>query len=312
MARRRYGRQVEPTEGDGTQNQDQRLGEQSLAIDDEPSGSTGDDLLLTGYCPGCANCVYRARCLQPSLPTGLYSWRDKLSHVNSHRPRVGCVAMIYTGSDYGHVAYVADTHADGTITTRRTTRTKDASGNVARGDVLFEDSRNTLVYAQDRMVACVGLDDAVIVETPDAVLVARKDKTQNVKQIVAALKAGSRSQASAHRKIHRPWGWYDSIDNGARFQVKRIVVNPGARLSLQMHHHRAEHWIVVKGTAEVTNGEKTFLLGENESTYIPLGHVHRLANPGKVPLELIEVQSGSYLDEDDIVRFEDTYGRTAS
>ena len=186
---------------------------------------------------------------------------------------------------------------------------KDASGNVARGDVLFEDSRNTLVYAQDRMVACVGLDDAVIVETPDAVLVARKDKTQNVKQIVAALKAGNRSQASAHRKIHRPWGWYDSIDNGERFQVKRIVVNPGARLSLQMHHHRAEHWIVVKGTAEVTNGEKTFLLGENESTYIPLGHVHRLANPGKLPLEIIEVQSGSYLGEDDIVRFEDKYGR---
>lgn len=186
---------------------------------------------------------------------------------------------------------------------------KDAAGNVARGDVLFEDSRNTLVYAQDRMVACVGLDDAVIVETPDAVLVARKDKTQNVKQIVAALKAERRSQASAHRKIHRPWGWYDSIDNGARFQVKRIVVNPGARLSLQMHHHRAEHWIVVKGTAEVTNGDKTFLLGENESTYIPLGHVHRLANPGKLPLEIIEVQSGGYLGEDDIVRFEDKYGR---
>jgi len=186
---------------------------------------------------------------------------------------------------------------------------KDCNGNVARGDVLFEDSRNTLVYAQDRMVACVGLDDAVVVETPDAVLVARKDKTQNVKQIVAALKSGKRSQASAHRKIHRPWGWYDSIDTGARFQVKRIVVNPGARLSLQMHHHRAEHWIVVKGTAEVTNGDKVFLLSENESTYIPLGHVHRLANPGKLPLEIIEVQSGSYLGEDDIVRFEDTYGR---
>ena len=186
---------------------------------------------------------------------------------------------------------------------------KDASGNVARGDVLFEDSRDTLVYAQDRLVACVGLEGAVIVETPDAVLVASKDKTQNVKQIVAALKASKRSQASAHRKIHRPWGWYDSIDNGSRFQVKRIVVNPGASLSLQMHHHRAEHWIVVKGTAEVTNGERSFLLAENESTYIPLGHTHRLSNPGKVPLEIIEVQSGSYLGEDDIVRFEDTYGR---
>lgn len=186
---------------------------------------------------------------------------------------------------------------------------KDEAGNVARGDVLFEDSRNTLAYAQDRMVACVGLDDVVVVETPDAVLVARKDKTQHVKQIVATLKAGQRSQASAHRKIHRPWGWYDSIDAGPRFQVKRIVVNPGARLSLQMHHHRAEHWIVVKGTAEVTNGDKVFLLGENESTYIPLGHVHRLANPGKLPLEIIEVQSGAYLGEDDIVRFEDKYGR---
>ncbi|MDD3353340.1 mannose-1-phosphate guanylyltransferase/mannose-6-phosphate isomerase [Zoogloea sp.] len=186
---------------------------------------------------------------------------------------------------------------------------KDAAGNVARGDVLFEDSRNTLVYAQDRLVACVGIEDAVIVETPDAVLVASRERTQDVKQIVASLKAGKRSQASAHRKIHRPWGWYDSIDSGERFQVKRIVVNPGARLSLQMHHHRAEHWIVVKGTAEVTNGDKVFLLGENESTYIPLGHVHRLANPGKLPLEIIEVQSGSYLGEDDIVRFEDTYGR---
>ncbi|MGL4409735.1 mannose-1-phosphate guanylyltransferase/mannose-6-phosphate isomerase [Zoogloea sp.] len=186
---------------------------------------------------------------------------------------------------------------------------KDGNGNVARGDVMFEDSHNTLVYAQDRMVACVGIENAVVVETPDAVLVAHKDKTQNVKQIVAALKAGGRSQASAHRKIHRPWGWYDSIDNGERFQVKRIVVNPGARLSLQMHYHRAEHWIVVKGTAEVTNGDKVLLLSENESTYIPLGHVHRLANPGRVPLEIIEVQSGSYLGEDDIVRFEDNYGR---
>ena len=186
---------------------------------------------------------------------------------------------------------------------------KDEAGNTARGDVLFENTRNTLVHADSRLVACVGLEDTIVVETPDAVLVAHKERTQDVKQIVARLKADQRSQASAHRKIHRPWGWYDSIDSGERFQVKRIVVNPGARLSLQMHYHRAEHWIVVKGTAEVTNGEKTFLLGENESTYIPLGHVHRLANPGKVPLEIIEVQSGSYTGEDDIVRFEDKYGR---
>ena len=186
---------------------------------------------------------------------------------------------------------------------------KDEHGNVARGDVLFEDARNTLVHASDRLVACLGVDDLVVVETPDAVMVARRDRTQDVKKIVNRLKSDNRTQAAAHRKIHRPWGFYDSIDAGERFQVKRIVVNPGASLSLQMHHHRAEHWIVVSGTAMVTRGEERFLLSENQSTYIPLGTTHRLENPGKVPLEMIEVQSGSYLGEDDIVRFEDTYGR---
>ena len=186
---------------------------------------------------------------------------------------------------------------------------KDADGNAARGEVMFESSRNTLVHAGSRLVAAVGCEDMIVVETPDAVMVAHKDHTQDVKKIVARLKAEGRSLTQTHRKAYRPWGWYDSIDAGERFQVKRIVVNPGAKLSLQMHHHRAEHWIVVKGTAEVTNGERSFLLAENESTYIPLGHTHRLSNPGKVPLEIIEVQSGSYLGEDDIVRFEDTYGR---
>jgi len=186
---------------------------------------------------------------------------------------------------------------------------KDAAGNVGRGDVMFESSEDTMVMAESRLVAAIGLKDMVVVETPDAVMVAHKRNTQDVKKIVARLKAEGRSQANSHRKVFRPWGWYDSIDNGERFQVKRIVVNPGAKLSLQMHHHRAEHWIVVKGTAEVTNGDQVFLLTENQSTYIPLGHTHRLANPGKVPLEIIEVQSGSYLGEDDIVRFEDTYGR---
>lgn len=186
---------------------------------------------------------------------------------------------------------------------------KDASGNAARGDVMFEDARNTLVHASDRLVACLGVDDLIVVETPDAVMVARRDRTQDVKKIVSRLKSEGRSQAAAHRKIHRPWGFYDSIDSGERFQVKRIVVNPGASLSLQMHHHRAEHWIVVSGTALVTKGEEKFLLSENQSTYIPLGTTHRLENPGKVALEMIEVQSGSYLGEDDIVRFEDTYGR---
>ena len=186
---------------------------------------------------------------------------------------------------------------------------KDAQGNVAHGDVHFADTRNALVLAQHRMVACVGLDDVVVVETPDAVMVAHKDKAQAVGKLVAQLKAAGREETLAHRKVHRPWGSYDGIEKGERFQVKRIVVDPGAALSLQMHYHRAEHWIVVRGTARVTRGEESFLLTENESTYIPPGTKHRLENPGRLPLELIEVQSGSYLGEDDIVRFEDVYGR---
>ncbi len=186
---------------------------------------------------------------------------------------------------------------------------KDADGNVVRGDVMLQGSRDSLIMAEGRMVAGIGLDGLVVVETADAVMVAHKSQTQEVKKIVERLKAEKRPEADAHRKIHRPWGSYDSVDMGDRFQVKRIVVSPGARLSLQMHHHRAEHWIVVRGTARVTRGEETFLLSENQSTYIPLGTTHRLENPGKMPLEIIEVQSGAYLGEDDIVRFEDTYGR---
>jgi mannose-1-phosphate guanylyltransferase/mannose-6-phosphate isomerase len=186
---------------------------------------------------------------------------------------------------------------------------KDAHGNVAHGDVHLADTRNALVLAQQRMVACVGVEDVVVIETPDAVMVARKDKAQAVGPLVAALKSQGRSETLAHRKVHRPWGTYDSIEHGERFQVKRIIVEPGAALSLQLHYHRAEHWIVVRGTARVTRGDESFLLTENESTYIPPGTRHRLENPGKLPLELIEVQSGSYLGEDDIVRFEDAYGR---
>ena len=207
------------------------------------------------------------------------------------------LTRLYSPDDFGQFALLWAVSA------------KDADGNAARGEVMFESSRNTLVHAGSRLVAAVGCEDMVVVETPDAVMVAHKDCTQDVKKVVARLKAEGRSLTQTHRKVYRPWGWYDSIDAGERFQVKRIVVNPGAKLSLQMHHHRAEHWIVVRGTAEVTSGDRTFLLAENESTYIPLGHTHRLANPGKVPLEIIEVQSGSYLGEDDIVRFEDTYGR---
>jgi mannose-1-phosphate guanylyltransferase/mannose-6-phosphate isomerase len=189
---------------------------------------------------------------------------------------------------------------------------KDAAGNASVGDAIVKDSRNTLVHATSRLVGAVGLDDVVVVETPDAVLVARRDRSQDVKAIVSQLGAERRGEQALHRKVHRPWGWYDSIDHGPRHQVKRILVKPGASLSLQMHHHRAEHWIVVTGTAEVTVGERVILLAENQSTYIPLGEKHRLRNPGKVPLEIIEVQSGSYLGEDDIVRFEDTYGRATS
>lgn len=187
---------------------------------------------------------------------------------------------------------------------------KDQQGNVFKGDVLNQQSRNTYVHADSRLVATVGLDDLVIVETKDAVLVAHKDHVQDVKKIVEQLKSGSRTEHINHREVYRPWGVYDSVDNGHRYQVKRITVKPGAKLSVQMHHHRAEHWIVVSGTARVTNGEKTYLVCENESTYIPIGQIHALENPGVIPLELIEVQSGSYLGEDDIVRFEDKYGRT--
>jgi mannose-1-phosphate guanylyltransferase/mannose-6-phosphate isomerase len=187
---------------------------------------------------------------------------------------------------------------------------KDADSNVKRGDVMMVATRDTLAISQSRLVALVGMESVVVVETPDAVLVAHKSRMQEVKDVVARLKREKRPEADSHRKIYRPWGYYDSIDAGNRFQVKRIVVNPGAALSLQMHHHRAEHWVVVRGTARVTRGDETLLLSENESTYIPVGTRHRLENPGKVPLEIIEVQSGAYLGEDDIVRFDDAYGRS--
>jgi mannose-1-phosphate guanylyltransferase / mannose-6-phosphate isomerase len=189
---------------------------------------------------------------------------------------------------------------------------KDDFGNAHVGDVLTTDCTNTLVHASSRLVSLVGVENLVVIETPDAILVADKSKCQDVKHIVNQLNTQGREEQSLHRKVHRPWGWYDSIDEGGRFKVKRIQVKAKASLSLQKHHHRAEHWIVVKGTAEITNGDKILTLSENQSTYIPLGEVHRLANPGTIPLEIIEVQSGSYLGEDDIVRFEDHYGRATS
>ena len=190
---------------------------------------------------------------------------------------------------------------------------KDQHGNAISGDVLVHDTSNSHIYAETKLVSAVGVQDLVIVETDDAVMVTHRDQSQDVKEMVEALKRQDRSQVKHHRKVYRPWGWFDSIDSGERFQVKRIQVKPGARLSVQMHHHRAEHWVVVSGTAEVLNGEDTFLLKENESTYIPVGTTHALRNPSdQDPLEIIEVQSGSYLGEDDIVRFEDNYGRAGT
>ena len=187
--------------------------------------------------------------------------------------------------------------------------TRDEDQNVLIGDVLVENVHNAYIHSENRLVTVLGLDDVIVVETHDAVMVAHKDQAQKVKTIVEELTRQNRKEVETHRKCYRPWGNYDSVDMGDRFQVKRILVNPGASLSLQMHYHRAEHWVVVSGTAEVTRDDEVMLLGENESTFIPLGSVHRLRNPGRVPLEIIEVQSGAYLEEDDIIRLQDTYNR---
>jgi mannose-1-phosphate guanylyltransferase/mannose-6-phosphate isomerase len=186
---------------------------------------------------------------------------------------------------------------------------RDEAGNVAVGDVLSEDTSGCYLHSTSRLVAAVGLRDHVVVETKDAVLVAPRDRVQDVKELVSELKARGRHETSLHREVYRPWGSYDSVDSGDRFQVKRLIVKPGATLSLQLHHHRAEHWVVVSGTARITRGDEVFTLSENESTYIPIGVRHRIENPGRIPLHIIEVQSGAYLGEDDIVRFEDRYGR---
>ena len=226
-----------------------------------------------------------------------YAVMEPLCNAEAGSPAVVVVPLNAGWSDIGSWTALADVTA------------KDEQGNVFKGDVLGQGSRNSYVHADSRLVAIVGVEDLVVVETKDAVLVAHKDHVQDVKKIVDRLKTNSRNEHLNHREVYRPWGVYDSIDNGHRYQVKRITVKPGAKLSVQMHHHRAEHWIVVSGTANVTNGEKTYLVTENQSTYIPIGQVHALENPGVIPLELIEVQSGSYLGEDDIVRFEDKYGR---
>ena len=226
-----------------------------------------------------------------------YAVMEKITREAAHESRAVVVPMDAGWSDVGAWNALLDIGE------------KDAQGNLFSDNVVSVKSNNSLVMSKSRLVACVGLDNMIVVETPDAVLVASRDHIDHMKEMVSALKAAGRPEPVVHRKVHRPWGNYDSIDSGVRFQVKRIVVNPGASLSLQMHYHRAEHWIVVTGTAQVTRGDEVLILAENQSTYIPLGTPHRLKNPGIVPLEIIEVQSGSYLGEDDIVRFEDHYGR---
>lgn len=209
--------------------------------------------------------------------------------------RVDVVPLLAGWSDLGTWDAIWNSHSH------------DEQGNAQVGNTVQQSCRNSLLFSSGRLIAGVGLDHIAVIETSDAVLVANMRNAQDVKKIVAHLCVHGHSLVHAHRKVHRPWGWYDKLDYGDRFQVKRIVVNPGASLSLQMHHHRAEHWVVVSGTAEVTNGDTVSLLGENESTFIPLGHIHRLRNPGKLPLEVVEVQSGSYLGEDDIIRFSSDY-----
>ncbi|MDH0746228.1 mannose-1-phosphate guanylyltransferase/mannose-6-phosphate isomerase [Pseudomonas sp. GD03842] len=224
---------------------------------------------------------------------------NSIDYAVMEKTQRACVVPLEAGwSDVGCWASLWEVHD------------KDEHGNVTKGDVVIQDSRNCMVQGNGKLVTVIGLDNIVVVETKDAMMIAHKDKVQGVKQLVNTLNEQGRNETQSHLEVYRPWGSYDSVDMGGRFQVKRISVKPGASLSLQMHHHRAEHWIVVSGTAQVTCDENVFLLTENQSTYIPIASVHRLRNPGKIPLEIIEVQSGSYLGEDDIERFEDVYGRS--
>ena len=224
---------------------------------------------------------------------------DSIDYAVMEKTQSACMVPLDAGwSDVGSWSSLWETH-----------KNKDENGNACIGDVMLEGVNNSYINSEQRLISVIGLDDVVVVETKDAVLVANRNKVQDIKSIVNKLKAQHRSEFEFHREVFRPWGSYDSIDNGERYQVKRISVKPGEKLSVQMHHHRAEHWIVVSGTASVTIGENTQLVTENESVYIPIGEIHALENPGKIPLELIEVQSGSYLGEDDIVRFSDRYGR---
>lgn len=240
------------------------------------------------------------RCPSDSID---YAVMEKLVVGGTSNPKIAATAVIPLDAGWSDI---------GAWSSLWEVKSHDPRGNVVSGDVYAQNCANSYLASHSRLLACVGIDNLIVVETSDAVLVAGKDHAQDVKKIVDWLKTQGRPESQTHQRVYRPWGSYESVVDGARFQVKRIVVNPEAALSLQMHHHRAEHWIVVTGTARVTRGDEVFLLSENQSTYIPLGTTHRLENPGKVPLEMIEVQSGSYLGEDDIVRFSDQYGRSPS
>lgn len=261
---------------------------------------------LENYAPDIVGACRQA--VDNALEEKDFLWLDEPSFKASPSNSIDYAVMEYT--DAAMVIPLDAGWSDvGTWSSLWQISNQDNHGNVSIGDVLTENVHNCYLRAEHRLLAAIGLDHHIVIETPDAVLVAHQDQVQDVKKIVATLKANHRPEADLHRKVYRPWGYYETIEAESRYQVKHITVNPGASLSLQLHYHRSEHWVVVKGTARITRGEEIFIISENQSTYIPLGTKHRLENPGKLPLEIIEVQSGSYLGEDDIIRFEDVYGR---
>ena len=295
---------------------------------EKPDRATAEGYLASGgYCWNSGMFLFRAAAFLDELarlqPRMLDCCRDALAHAHIDMDFIRLGEPAFRACPADSIDYAVMEHAAravvvpvemgwndvGSWQSLWDISPRDAEGNAVQGDVIAQNSRNSYIRSEGMLVAAVGVENLVVVATKDAVLISHRDSTQDVKKIVERLEAAGRDQHIHHAVVHRPWGSYESVDTGERFQVKRIVVKPGAKLSLQMHHHRAEHWIVVSGTAMVTCDDKQFLLEENQSTYIPLGSTHRLENPGKMPLHLIEVQSGAYSGEDDIVRFEDTYGR---
>ena len=298
---------------------------------EKPDAATAQQYLLSGdYFWNCGVFMFRAATLLEAMqlhaPAVLNACKKAYAHHSIDLEFIRLDSEAFAAAPNISIDYAVMEHTDkavvvpcntawsdvGSWSSLADSMEKDSDGNVTRGDVLLQNTKNSTVFSEEKLVVDVGEDNLIVVETDDAILVAPQAESENIKQIIEMLTDEQRSHVHSHRKVYRPWGFYDSIGEGDRHKVKRITVKPGASLSLQMHHHRAEHWIVVRGTARVVRGEETFLLAENQSTYIPLGVTHRLENPGNIALELIEVQSGAYLDEDDIVRFDDHYGRNAT